>query len=118
MIHELREFCEDNNVSPPGTLRSVPSRPELSFWSAGDPALENEAQPAVRLEPVDPEGPSAARVVYLQRVVYDLRYLLLDGSAEEERGAAPDLATALAVASHWLSGGAWSDLPEARQPVV
>jgi hypothetical protein len=110
VIREIREFCEDNNRQPPAPMRSVPARPELTHWSAADPALEIEADPAVELR-----GPSG-RTCYLQRVVYDIRYLLrLDNGTEFERGEAPDISFALEVARVWLGGGGLDDLPKPRK---
>jgi len=111
VIHELREFCEDNNRPPPAPLRSVPARRELNYWSASDPALDIEAQPAVEMR--SPSG----RACYLQRVVYDLRYLLLlENGFEFERGTCRDLLAGLEIARVWLEGGGYDDLP--RRSVV
>ena len=110
VIHELREFCEDNNVVPPAPLKAVRARGELTFWSAGDPALEIEAMDAVEMRS------ESGRALYLQRVVYELRYLLLlENGVEFERGHCPDLTVALAIARIWLAGGALEDLPKNRR---
>lgn len=113
MIHELREFCEDNNQPPPAPLRVVKARSELTHWAWGDPALEIEADDAVEMR-----APSG-RACYLQRVVYELRYLLLLENGEEfERGAIPDVLTGIEVARAWLAGGGMRDLPGSRKVVV
>lgn len=115
VIHELREFCEDNNLRPPGPLRSVPARRELTFWFAGDPGLEIEAAPAVRVGGESPHD----HVLYLQRIVYELRYLLLEpGGAEAERGSVPDLPAAFALAQAWVGGAGLHALPEGRSIIV
>lgn len=99
MLHELREFCEDNNRQPPGPWRSVAPRTELTYWFTGDPALEIEAQRAAEI------GHEGGRRVYLQRVVHDLRYLLVDEHGlERERGSFASVDAGLALATGWLSG--------------
>jgi len=118
VIHELREFCEDNNQEPPAPPRSVKAREELNYWRPSDPALDIEAMPAVELR-----APSG-RVCFLQRVVYELRYLLLLENGDEfERGHCPttpqsvDLMTGFEVARAWLAGGDMNDLPKGRRPI-
>lgn len=115
MLPELREFCEDNNQPPPAPWRSVPARAELSYWSASEPALEIEADPAVELRGAN------KRVCYFQRVIYEIRYLLvLENGVDFERGECADLAAALAIARVWLAGGDFDELPPypARKPVL
>lgn len=113
MIRLLREFCEDNNQAPPAPMLAVAVRPELSYWSGSDPALENEADPAVEM--VGPSG----RAVYLQQIIYELRYLLLLENGDEfERGTIPDLLTALELARTWFGGGGMDELPKQRRPVL
>ncbi len=115
MLPELREFCEDNNQPPPAPWKTVRAREELSYWSASDPALDIEADPAVELRA------ESGRTCYFQRVIYELRYLLLEENGDEfERGDCRDLATALEIARAWLGGGSFFDLPPVpgRRPVV
>jgi hypothetical protein len=114
VLHELREFCEDNNVSPPGPLVQVPARPELNYWSVSDPALDIEAAPAVRIS-------AGNRSAFLQRVVYELRYLLLEGEEEFERGdiVGGDVAKLLEIARAWLGGAdTFQALPPGRRPLL
>ncbi len=123
MLHELREFCEDNNAAPPGALREVPARPELTFWQPSDPVLEIEAEPAVAIS-------IGERTVYLQRVIYDLRYSLFENGEERERGDVPGgnpadearlhvaMAKLLEIARAWLGGADFYGLPRGRRPFV
>jgi hypothetical protein len=110
VIRELREFCEDNNVEPPAPMKSVPVRPELSYWSGSDPALDIEADPAVQMRA------DSGRTCYLQRVIYEIRYsLYLENGQEFERGYCQVLDTAFVIARIWLGGGGMSDLPKERR---
>ena len=124
MLEELREFCEDNNQLPPAPMKRVPALRELNHWTAADPALETEAAPGVRLEVARHGGPRGAfvRAIVLQRVVYDLRYALLEGSRPVERvreiGSVSDLSSALAVARAWLEGADLAELPSQRLPMA
>jgi hypothetical protein len=113
MIHELRQFCEDNNWPPPAPMRVVPARAELNYWSAADPALDIEAADAVEMRG------GTGRACYIQRVIYDLRYsLYLENGAEFERGTLPDVLTGLEVARVWLGGGGMMDLPGRRGVIL
>jgi hypothetical protein len=122
MLEEFREYCEDNNQALPAPLESVPPVPELSFWSPADPALENEAPRALRLA-------VRFRWIILQRVVYDIRYQLMErrqfserfarlATREAEMGDVPDLRVALELARAWLSGAEPDELPKERRILV
>jgi len=118
MLRELREFCEDNNRSAPAPMQEVPALRELTFWTAADPALENEADPAVKLEVREPGRPIARRAIHLQRVVHDIRYLLHELGLEVEMGECPDVATAYELACQWIGGAGLSELTSRRRVVV
>ncbi|MEZ0227283.1 MAG: hypothetical protein ACAI25_01555 [Planctomycetota bacterium] len=113
MIRQFIEFCEDNNHAPPAPMREVRPRDELTYWAAGDPALTYQADPAVEMRA------ESGRAVYVQRIVWEIRYLLLLENGDEfERGMIPDLGTALEVARVWLAGGGMDDLPKARRFIL
>jgi hypothetical protein len=115
MLEEFREFCEDNNLAPPAPLESVPASRRLIEWFPGDPALESETPPALRLR-------SGSRSVVLQRVIYEIRYALaheLEREAfEEEIGSVNSVATAFEVARLWLGGAGFRELPASRRAII
>jgi hypothetical protein len=112
VFHEFRLFCDENNQDPPAPLRAAPARDGLTYWFAGDPALQSE-QESVSLK--REEG----RTVFFQRVLYDIRYELLDEAGRSmETGTVADLLAGLELARAWLSGARWEDLAVPRSPIL